>query len=465
MANTTNEVVNFINQEKKLPFVTREQVAEIAKTYKTPFHLYHEGYIRQIVRLVYEAFKWNEGFCEYFAVKATPNPTILKILHEEGCGFDCSSSPELILAHTADADGDKIMFTSNDTPAEEFAQAIALGARITIDDISHIETIKSILGDDQSFPKRVALRWNPGGTYCLGNGVMGSPGEAKYGMTTEDIHDAVVQLHNMGVEEIGLHAFLASNTLGEEYYPDLARRLFELAVEIRKQYGIQIKFVNLSGGIGIPYNPNNEKPNDILEIGELVRQHYERIITGNGLKLAIYTEMGRFITGPFGGLVTKVIHIKDTHKLYAGTDASAADLMRPAIYGAYHHITVLGKENDECLTLYDVTGPLCENNDKFAVDRFLPKIEKGDYLFIHDTGAHGYAMGYNYNGRLRHTELLIRENGEVLLIRRAESIADYFATIMNLSENSEFQVKLENSEMIEWYDGVFAIGDVHTYND
>lgn len=468
MKNTDN-VVSFINQERKLPFVTKAKVAEIAEVYKTPFHIYHEGYIRQIVGLVYEAFKWNKGFREFFAVKANPNPSILKILFEEGCGFDCSSAPEMAIAHLIGGRENQIMFTSNDTPPQEFAQAIDIGATITIDDISHIETIKSVLKEDQPFPKRVALRWNPGGNYSLGNGVMGCPEEAKYGMSTDDILDAALKLHNLGVRELGLHAFLASNTLGNNYYADLAERLFKLAVKLHVDYRIDVKFVNLSGGVGIPYDPAKDKPNDIMEIGDLVRQKYEELIEARDMELAIYTEMGRFITGPFGGLVTKVIHLKNTYRKYVGTDASAADLMRTAMYGAYHHITVLGKEEYEesDLVCYDVTGPLCENNDKFAIQRPLPEVEKGDYLFIHDTGAHGHAMGYNYNGRLRHAELLLRENGDVVLIRRAETMADYFATVMNLRENPAFSLTLENGddEKVGWFDKTFEFGDVNTYTE
>ena len=408
----------------KVPFVTKEQLDEIVKKYPTPFHLYDEKGIRETARGLYKAFSWNKGFKEYFAVKATPNPTILKILKEEGCGTDCSSLTELMMSDRCGFDGSEIMFSSNDTPAEEFILAKQLGATINLDDITHIEFLKECAG----IPEKISCRYNPGGVFKISNGIMDNPGDAKYGMTTEQIFDAFRILKSKGAKEFGIHAFLASNTVTNDYYPMLAKVMFELAVKLQKETGAHIKFINLSGGIGIPYKPDQE-PNDIRVIGEGVRKVYEEVLVPEGMgDVAIYTELGRFMMGPYGCLVTKAIHEKHTHKEYIGVDACAVNLMRPAMYGAYHHITVMGKENEPCDHKYDVTGSLCENNDKFAIDRMLPKIDKGDLLVIHDTGAHGFAMGYNYNGKLKSAEILLHEDGSFEMIRRAETPRDYFAT-------------------------------------
>ena len=410
----------------KTPFVTKEQVCEIAKTYPTPFHLYDEKGIRENARAVKEAFAWNPGFKEYFAVKATPNPFLIDILREYGCGCDCSSLTELMLSKAMGVTGSDIMFSSNDTPAEEYAYAAKVGAIINLDDITHIEFVEKILG---KLPETMSCRYNPGGVFQMSNGIMDNPGDAKYGFTTEQMFEGYRILKEKGVKHFGMHAFLASNTVTNEYYPMLAKQLFELAVKLEKETGAGISFINLSGGVGIPYLPDQE-PNDIRKIGEEVRKVYEEVLIPAGMgDVAIYTEMGRFMMGPYGQLVTRAIHEKHTHKEYIGVDACAVNLMRPAMYGAYHHITVLGKEEAPCDHKYDITGSLCENNDKFAVDRMLPEIEEGDYLVIHDTGAHGYAMGYNYNGKLKSAELLLKEDGSVKLIRRAETPRDYFATL------------------------------------
>lgn len=410
----------------KTPFVTKEQVCEIAKTYPTPFHLYDEKGIRENARAVKEAFAWNPGFKEYFAVKATPNPFLIDILREYGCGCDCSSLTELMLSKAMGVTGSDIMFSSNDTPAEEYAYAAKVGAIINLDDITHIEFVEKILG---KLPETMSCRYNPGGVFQMSNGIMDNPGDAKYGFTTEQMFEGYRILKEKGVKHFGMHAFLASNTVTNEYYPMLAKQLFELAVKLEKETGADISFINLSGGVGIPYLPDQE-PNDIRKIGEEVRKVYEEVLIPVGMgDVAIYTEMGRFMMGPYGQLVTRAIHEKHTHKEYIGVDACAVNLMRPAMYGAYHHITVLGKEEAPCDHKYDITGSLCENNDKFAVDRMLPEIEEGDYLVIHDTGAHGYAMGYNYNGKLKSAELLLKEDGSVKLIRRAETPRDYFATL------------------------------------
>lgn len=410
----------------KTPFVTKEQVCEIAKTYPTPFHLYDEKGIRENARAVKEAFAWNPGFKEYFAVKATPNPFLIDILREYGCGCDCSSLTELMLSKAMGVTGSDIMFSSNDTPAEEYAYAAKVGTIINLDDITHIEFVEKILG---KLPETMSCRYNPGGVFQMSNGIMDNPGDAKYGFTTEQMFEGYRILKEKGVKHFGMHAFLASNTVTNEYYPMLAKQLFELAVKLEKETGADISFINLSGGVGIPYLPDQE-PNDIRKIGEEVRKVYEEVLIPAGMgDVAIYTEMGRFMMGPYGQLVTRAIHEKHTHKEYIGVDACAVNLMRPAMYGAYHHITVLGKEEAPCDHKYDITGSLCENNDKFAVDRMLPEIEEGDYLVIHDTGAHGYAMGYNYNGKLKSAELLLKEDGSVKLIRRAETPRDYFATL------------------------------------
>ena len=420
---------------EKKPFVTKEQIEEIAKTYPTPFHIYDEAGIKARCKAVKEAFSWNKGFCEYFAVKATPNPFIMEIIRDAGFGFDCSSEAELVLA---DAVGGPIMFSSNDTPAHEYALCAKLGGIINLDDITHIPFLESIIGP--KFPEIVSCRYNPGGVYKLSNGIMDNPGDSKYGMTKEQLFEAYAQLKAHGVKKVGLHAFLASNTVTNEYYPKLAGELFELAVEAKNKVGVEFAFINLSGGVGVDYRPD-QTANDIKEIGEGVRKKFEEILVPAGMgETAIYTEMGRFMLAPFGALVTKAIHEKHIYKEYIGVDACAANLMRPAMYGAYHHITVLGKENSPCDHKYDVTGSLCENNDKFAIDRMLPKIDMGDYLVIHDAGAHGFAMGYNYNGRLWSAELLLKEDGSVKLIRRAESLNDYFSTF----DTTEYGSKLIN---------------------
>ena len=409
---------------KKTPFVNLEQIKEITKTYPTPFHLYDEKGIRENAARLYDAFSWNKGFKEYFAVKATPNPFILQILQEYGCGCDCSSLTELMMADACGFSGRDIMFSSNDTPAEEFAFARRIGATINLDDITHIDFLEQICG----IPEVISCRYNPGGIFKISNDIMDNPGEAKYGFTTEQLFEGMRILRDKGVKEFGLHAFLASNTVTNEYYPLLAKVLFETAVRLHEELGIHIGFINLSGGIGIPYRPDQE-PNDIYEISRGVKKVYDEILVPAGMgDVSLCTELGRYMLAPYGCLVTKAIHEKHTHKEYIGVDACAANLMRPAMYGAYHHITVLGKEDAPCDHKYDVTGSLCENNDKFAVDRMLPEIEIGDYLVIHDTGAHGYSMGYNYNGRLRSAELLLKEDGSVKMIRRAETPRDYFAT-------------------------------------
>ncbi len=411
---------------EKKTFVTKEQLEEIVKKYPTPFHLYDEKGIRDNVKALKEAFSWNPGYKEYFAVKANPNPFLIDILREYGCGCDCSSYTELLLSEAIGATGDDIMFSSNATPAKEYELADKLGAVINLDDITHIEFLEKTIGH---IPEVISCRYNPGGLFKISNDIMDNPGDAKYGMTTEQLFEAFKILKAKGAKEFGIHAFLASNTVTNEYYPMLAKVLFEVAVKLQKETGAHIKFINLSGGIGIPYKPDQE-PNDIKVIGEGVRKVYEEVLVPAGMgDVAIYTELGRFVTGPYGCLVTTAIHEKHTHKEYIGCDACAVNLMRPAMYGAYHHITVMGKENESCDYKYDVTGSLCENNDKFAIDRMLPKIDIGDLLVIHDTGAHGYSMGYNYNGKLRSAEVLLCADGNAKLIRRAETPEDYFATL------------------------------------
>ena len=410
---------------KKKAFLTLEQAREIAKTYPTPFHIYDERGIRENAARVTEAFSWNKGFREYFAVKATPNPFLLKILQEYGCGVDCSSETELMMSDACGFSGEQIMFSSNDTPAGEFALAAKLGGIINLDDITHISSVEEELGQ---LPETMSCRYNPGGMFELSNGIMDNPGDSKYGMTPAQITEAFRILKAKGVKRFGLHAFLASNTTTNEYYPKLAGVLFREAVRLKEETGAEIAFINLSGGVGVPYRPE-QSANDILEIGREVKRVYEEILVPAGLgNVAIYAEMGRFMLAPYGALVTKAIHEKHIYKEYIGVDACAVNLMRPAMYGAYHHITVLGKEDAPLDHVYDVTGSLCENNDKFAIGRELPEIEMGDYLYIHDTGAHGFSMGYNYNGKLRSAELLLREDGSVQLIRRAETPKDYFAT-------------------------------------
>ena len=408
----------------KRPVFTLEQLKEIVREHPTPFHLYDEKGIRENAQRVNEAFAWNEGFKEYFAVKATPNPEIIRILHEEGCGVDCSSLTELRIAEALNITGDEIMFSSNATPDEEFALARRLGAIINLDDITHIEALERNGG----LPDTVCCRYNPGGEFKVDNIIMGHPGEAKFGFTREQLAEGYRILMRRGVKRFGLHAFLASNVTDYAYYPRLAASLFETAVELRDETGADIVFVNLSGGIGVPYRPG-EPAADILEIGRGVREAYDAIVRPAGLHpLAIKAELGRFMLAPYGYLVATAIREKHIYKDYIGLDASAANLMRPAMYGAYHHITVMGKEDVPHDRVYDVTGSLCENNDKFAVDRPLPKIDVGDLVVIHDTGAHGFAMGYNYNGKLRSAEVLLTEDGGTRLIRRAETEHDYFAT-------------------------------------
>ncbi|MBQ8134285.1 MAG: diaminopimelate decarboxylase [Clostridia bacterium] len=409
----------------KTPFINKAQAEEIIRSFPTPFHIYDEKGIRENARKLRQAFAWNKGFREYFAVKATPNPTILKILKEEGCGTDCSSYTELLMSKKCGFKNPEIMFSSNDTPAEEFRYAKEIGAIINLDDITHIETLEQACG----IPETICCRYNPGGKFSISTTIMDNPGDAKYGMTKEQIIEAYKILKSKGAKKFGIHAFLASNTVSNEYYPTLSKILFSLAVEIKEAAGVEISFINLSGGVGVPYTPDKE-PNDIFVIGEGVHQAFDEILVPAGLgDVSIYTELGRFMLAPYGHLVTTAIHEKHTHKEYIGVDACAVNLMRPAMYGAYHHITVLGKEDQPLDHTYDVTGSLCENNDKFAIDRKLPKIDMGDILVIHDAGAHGFSMGYNYNGRLKSAELLLREDGSVIEIRRAETIDDYFATL------------------------------------
>ncbi len=409
---------------EKIPFVTKAELEEIASRYATPFYLYDEKGIRETARRVNKAFSWNKGFKEYFAVKATPNPGILKILHEEGCGADCSSYTELLMSDAVGFKGDEIMFSSNETPAEDFQLARKLNATINLDDITHIDFLERVA----DIPDTVCCRFNPGGKFAIANNIMDNPGDAKYGMTREQLTEAYKRLLAKGVKHFGLHAFLASNTVTNDYYPELARILFKVAVELKEETGASIEFINLSGGVGIAYRPEQQE-NDIMAIGEGVRQAFEEVLVPAGMgNVKLFTEMGRYMLAPYGALVARAIHEKHIYKEYIGLDACAANLMRPAIYGSYHHITVMGKENAPCDHKYDVVGGLCENNDKFAVDRMLPEIEIGDLLFIHDAGAHGFAMGYNYNGKLRSAELLLKEDGSVEMLRRAETPADYFAT-------------------------------------
>ncbi len=416
----------------KTPFVRPDQLQAIVEQYPTPFHLYDEKGIRKAARDLRSAFAWNPGFKEYFAVKATPTPAILKLLREEGCGVDCASLAELELARRCGFSGGEIMFSSNETPACEYRLAAELGGTINLDDFTHIDFLRETLG---YVPERISCRYNPGGEFHLGASaegfqVMDTPGDSKYGFTKAQLFEGFRRLKALGVKEFGLHAFLASNTLSNDYYPALAGILFELAVELQRETGCHITFLNLSGGVGIPYRP--EQPaNDIFAIGEGVRRKYEEILAPAGMgDVALCAELGRWMLGPYGCLVTRVLHFKHIYKEYVGVDACAADLMRPAMYGAYHHITVMGKEGRPCDHVYDVVGGLCENNDKFAIDRALPEIDLGDLLVIHDTGAHGHSMGYNYNGRLRSAELLLGEDGSVRLIRRAETLEDYFRTMV-----------------------------------
>ena len=421
---------------KKTSFLTLQKAMEIREAIPTPFHIYNEAGIRRNARALKAAFAWNKGFREYFAVKATPNPYILKLLKEEGCGCDCSSYTELLLAQAVGCEGEDIMFSSNVTPELDMSKAVELGAYINLDDATHVEFLERICGG--KVPETVCLRYNPGGSFSLGNTIMDMPRDAKYGMTEDQMAGAINRLMSLGTKHFGIHAFLASNTTTNEYYPELASQLFRLAVRLRNATGCHFAFVNLSGGVGVDYRP--EQPSaDIAVIGEGVRKRYDEILKPQGMDdVAIFTELGRFMLAPYGHLVTTVLHQKHIYREYVGVDACAADLMRPAMYGAYHHITVLGKENNILDHVYDVTGGLCENNDKFAIERSLPAIDIGDILVIHDTGAHGHSMGYNYNGKLRSAEVLLQEDGSFKLIRRAETPKDYFATLDCTEFNIQF---------------------------
>ncbi|BBE18809.1 diaminopimelate decarboxylase [Aquipluma nitroreducens] len=418
---------------KYIPF-SKPQLEKIIEQYPTPFHIYDEKGIREYARKFTKAFSWNSGFKEYYAIKSAPNPYLMKIMREEGFGIDCSSYAELVIAEKLGMSGDEIMFTSNDTPAYEYKKAIELGAIINLDDISHIEYLEKNVG----LPSLVCFRYNPG-SLKEGNTIIGHPEEAKYGFTREQLFEGYQMLKDKGVTRFGLHTMVASNELDAAYFVETAQILFDLIVEIKQKVGIQIEFANLGGGIGIPYRPT-EQPVDLDFMSQGIKKLYQEKIEANGLApLRVYFESGRAMTGPFGYLVSTVLHIKKTYKQYAGLDSSMANLMRPALYGSYHHITVMGKEYEPLDQVYDVTGSLCENNDKFAINRKLPKVESGDIVVIHDTGAHGHAMGFNYNGKLRSAELLIRENGEVVQIRRAETLNDYFATL-DFGGLSDFKV-------------------------
>jgi diaminopimelate decarboxylase len=408
--------------EKKLPF-TKAEIENIIKKYPTPFHIYDEKAIRENAERLKSAFSWAD-YKEYYAIKANPNPYIIKIAKDLGFGADCSSMPELVLADRVGIKGEDIMFSSNDTPAYEYKKARELGAIINLDDISHISFLEKHAG----IPEVISFRYNPG-PLRKGNVIIGDPVESKYGFTRPQIFEGFKIVRDKGVKRFGLHSFVISNELNRASYVETARMLFELALDLKKEVGIRLEFVNLSGGIGIPYKPEQSAV-DLGALGKEIEQEYGNIIVPNDLHpLKIFSECGRMITGPYGYLVSTVLHKKDIYKQYAGLDASMADLMRPAIYGAYHHITVMGKENMPLDHVYDVTGSLCENNDKFAIDRKLPKIDIGDIVVIHDTGAHGHAMGFNYNGKLRSAELLLKSDGKVEMIRRAETINDYFATL------------------------------------
>ena len=418
---------------KQLPF-SKQQLETITETYPTPFHIYDERGIREYARKFTSAFSWNRGFKEFYAIKSAPNPYLMKIMREEGFGIDCSSYAELVLAEKLGMSGDEIMFTSNDTPAYEYKKAIELGAIINLDDISHIEYLEKNVG----LPQLVCFRYNPG-SLKEGNTIIGHPEEAKYGFTREQLFEGYQMLKDKGVTRFGLHTMVASNELDAGYFVETAQILFDLIVEIKERVGISIEFANLGGGIGIPYRPADQ-PVDLAFMSHGIRKMFQEKIEANGLApLRLYFESGRAMTGPFGFLVSKVLHIKKTYKQYAGLDSSMANLMRPALYGSYHHITVMGKEYEPHDQVYDVTGSLCENNDKFAINRHLPAMEPGDLVVIHDTGAHGHAMGFNYNGKLRSAELLLRENGEVIQIRRAETLNDYFATL-DFDGLKDFQV-------------------------
>ena len=411
---------------KKTPFITLDKAKEIAAQIPTPYHVYDEAGIRANARALKAAFAWNKGFREFFAVKATPNPHILKVLNEEGCGCDCSSYTELMLSEAVGITGRDVMFSSNVTPEQDMKKAIEMGVYINLDDATHVDFLERLA---DPMPDTVCLRYNPGGSFTISNTIMDMPRDAKYGMTEDQMAGAMNRLQKLGVKHFGIHAFLASNTTTNEYYPELATNLFRLAVRLRNATGAHISFINLSGGIGVDYRPEQPCCN-IGIIGEGVRQRYEQILTPAGMDdVAIFTELGRFMLAPYGHLIATVLHQKHIYREYVGLDACAADLMRPAMYGAYHHITVLGKEDAILDHVYDVTGGLCENNDKFAIERSLPEVQIGDIVAIHDTGAHGHSMGYNYNGKLRPAEVLLQADGSFKLIRRAETPADYFATL------------------------------------
>ena len=410
--------------EKKIP-LSEAQLREVIKQFPTPFHIYDEAAIRQNVRNLISAFSWAPAFKEYFAVKATPNPTLLKVLKEEGVGADCSSLAELILAERSGIVGEEIMFSSNDTPAEDFKKARQLGAIINLDDISHIDFLEKQAG----IPEVISFRYNPGPLMASGNTIIGFPEDAKYGLTRQQIHSAYRIMRDKGVKRFGIHTMVISNELNSDSFVGTANMMFDLIIELSKELGISFEFVNLGGGIGIPYKPE-QQPVDLDRVGQGIKQAYEAKIVANGLQpLRIAMECGRMITGPYGYLVSTVLHKKAIYKNYVGLDACMANLMRPALYGSYHHITVVGKEHLPCDHVYDVTGSLCENNDKFAIDRALPAIDIGDIIVIHDAGAHGFAMGFNYNGKLRSAELLLKPDGKVEMIRRAETIDDYLATL------------------------------------
>ena len=416
---------------KKTAFLTLDKAMEITAQIPTPFHIYDEAGIRANARALKKAFSWNKGFREFFAVKATPNPYIIKILSEEGCGCDCATYTELLLAEAVGITGHDVMFSSNVTPKKDMQKAREMGAYINLDDATHVDFLAAL----GPVPETVCLRYNPGGSFSLGNTIMDMPRDAKYGMTEDQMAGAINRLMKLGTKHFGIHAFLASNTTTNEYYPELAGQLFRLAVRLRNATGADFRFINLSGGIGVDYRPEQPCCN-IQTIGDGVRTRYEQIMTPAGMgDVAIFTELGRFMLAPYGHLVSTVLHQKHIYREYVGLDACAADLMRPAMYGAYHHITVLGKEDAILDHVYDVIGGLCENNDKFAIERSLPQINVGDIVVIHDTGAHGYSMGYNYNGKLRSAEVLLKEDGSFQLIRRAETPMDYFATL----DMTEFQ--------------------------
>ena len=409
--------------EKKLPF-DKEQLEQIIVKHPTPFHIYDEKGMLDYAEKFVDAFSWNEGFKEYYAIKAAPNPFLMKLLHKQGFGIDCSSMAELLLAEKIGMRGEEIMFTSNDTPAEEYQKAMELGAVINLDDIKHIEFLEQHAG----LPELVSFRYNPGALKG-GNIIIGNPEDSKYGFTREQLLEGYKILKAKGVKRFGIHTMVASNELDADYFVETAEIVFDVIVDVAKELDIKFEFANLGGGIGIPYK-NEHKPVNLKKVSKGIKKLYEKMIVGNGLDpLKIYFESGRAITGPFGFLVSRVLHIKETYKKYAGLDSCMANLMRPALYGAHHHITVMGKENAPHSQLYDVTGSLCENNDKFAINRLLPEINPDDLVVIHDTGAHGHSMGFNYNGKLRSAELLLRENGEVVEIRRAETYDDLYATV------------------------------------